>query len=235
MSRPHAPPPPDPPPRGLLLAAAAWVLVSLLVAYGLRPPVLPLASTYAPAARIALVTMLVGGLVGWPLLRLSQRTASRPITRTLLDLVALGGALQVTLWPLRLAAAWPIERTLAIDAWCVGWMLLAAAFPILGVLARSGTGRTLLMAGVLAATVGPILLAAWTPPSTPTSSILADGTTWWSPLGGLARLAAPGRLDLLPDERTASLAALAGGAAAFATATILATALRRDAADDALP
>lgn len=216
-------PPPDPPPRGLLIASAIWVLGSLLAAYGLRPPILPLASSYAPAARIALVTMLVGAVVAWPLLRLSQPAASRPVRRTLLDLVVLAGALQVTLWPLRLAAAWPIGRALAIDAWCLGWMLLAAAFPILGGRLRRHRGRTGLMAVLVLIAVGPILLAPWLPDLLPSLPATGDPIAWWSPFGGLARLAAPGRLDLLAAERTAALSAVAAGVAATAIAGLVAT------------
>ena len=223
-----APPPEasDPPPRGLLLAAAGWVLLSLLIAYGLRPPILPLASTYAPAARLALITMLAGALIGWPLLRLSQRPAERPIRRTLLDLVVLVGALQVTLWPLRLAAAWPIGRTVAIDGWCVGWMLAAATCPILGGRLRSHAARTSMMAVLLAVLAGPPMLAPWLLPGRDTAAIASDPVAWASPFGGLARLAAPGRLDLLEIERTAALAALGAGVVLATTAAAIVSIVR---------
>jgi len=214
--------PPDPPPRGLLIASAGWVLASLLLAYGLRPPILPLASTYAPAARLALITMLVGGVLAWPLLRLSQRAPGRPISRTVLDLVVLAGALQVTLWPLRLAAAWPIGRTLAIDAWCLGWMLMTASLPVLGGRLRTHRGRTALMAVLLVVVAGPILFAPWLAPGARSLSPFSTPVAWWSPFGGLAQLAAPGRLDLSPIERTATLSALAAGAIAFGLAAVVA-------------
>lgn len=217
--------PADAPPRGLLLAAAGWVLLSLIVAYGVRPPVLPLSSTYAPAARITMITMLAGAVIGWPLLRLSQRSVHHPVRRTLLDLVVLTGALQVTLWPLRLAAAWPVERTVAIDAWCIGWMLVAAAAAIVGGRFVSNAARTVVMAVVLVAMAWPLLLAPWLLPATTEASIFDEALAWWSPFGGLARLAAPDRLDLLPVERTATLAALATGLA-LATAAALLTAIR---------
>ncbi|MGA0420593.1 MAG: hypothetical protein ACO3P9_11270 [Phycisphaerales bacterium] len=218
--------PPEPPPRGLLIASAAWVLLSLLVAYGLRPPVLPLATSYAPAARIALVVMLAGALIAWPLLRLSQRTPARPVHRTLLDVVVLAGALQVTLWPLRLAAAWPIERTVAADVWFLGWLLAAASAVMLGGVLRSHAARTLLMGVLLIVAAGPILLAPWLADAPGGEAFTGTPLAWLSPFGGLARLAAPGRLDLLPDERTAAYAAAVAGLGLSVAAALLAAAIR---------
>jgi hypothetical protein len=114
-------------PRGLVVLAAIWLIVSWLLALGLRMPVQPSSAAFTPGVRLMLLSMAVGLMVGWPLLRLSQQPTGFPGRQTMLDLFALLGLVQVVIWPMRLVTAWPPARTVAIDATIIGWTLLAGA------------------------------------------------------------------------------------------------------------
>ena len=118
------PPPPLPIPRGLVFAASGWIMVSWVFAMGLEPPLQPSSSVYTPAARMLLVSLVIGGLIGWPLLRLSSEIPRRPLASALLDAATLTALLQVLLWPLRLVTSWPIARTLLIDTHGIIWLLI---------------------------------------------------------------------------------------------------------------
>jgi hypothetical protein len=118
------PRPPLPIPRGLVFVASGWITVSWIFAMGLEPPLQPSSSVYAPAARMLLCSLVIGGLVGWPLVRLCSAIPRRPIASALLDVVTLIALLQVLLWPLRLVTSWPISRTLLIDVHGIIWLLI---------------------------------------------------------------------------------------------------------------
>ena len=99
-------------------------MVSWIFAMGLEPPLQPSSSVYTPAARMLLVSLVIGGLIGWPLLRLSSAIPRRPFASALLDAATLVALLQVLLWPLRLVTSWPIARTLLLDTHGVIWLLI---------------------------------------------------------------------------------------------------------------
>jgi len=204
----------EPPPRGLLLLSAAWIALSVLVAFGTRPPLLPLAATYSPAVRLSLIVLLGGILIAYPLLRLTQPVPSRPTRRAILDLAVLLGAIHAYLWPVRLATPWSLERTAAIDTLLCGAALAAVGLVLLGT--RRERGRTSWMLLVLALTAGPIvagpLLAAIAG-----SSSLGDGSLEVGsiapvlPFVALERLASSTTVPLGADEwRLALVPAIAG-------------------------
>lgn len=118
------PRPPLPIPRGLVFVASGWITVSWIFAMGLEPPLQPSSSVYTPAARMLLCSLVIGGMVGWPLVRLCSAIPRRPIASALMDVVTLTALLQVLLWPLRLVTSWPIARTLLIDVHGIIWLLI---------------------------------------------------------------------------------------------------------------
>ncbi len=142
--------PPLPIPRGLVFAASGWITVSWVVAMGLDPPLQPSTSVYTPAARMLLVSLVIGATIGWPLVRLCSAVPKRPIASSLLDVVTLIALLQVLLWPLRLVTSWTVDRTLLIDAHGITWLLLTGGVVALAT-AREGAIRVWMM----------ILLLGW--------------------------------------------------------------------------
>lgn len=114
-------------PRTLIILAFLWLVISWMVAIGLRQPLLPSAASYEPSVRIMLISVSLGLMIGWPLLRLSETRSPWPIRQTLLDLIVLLSMTQIVLWPLRLVTTWSNERTLALDLVLIGWAALAAA------------------------------------------------------------------------------------------------------------
>ena len=114
-------------PRGLIFLASVWLVVSWMIAIGLRAPVQRSSASYTPGVRLMLLCLAIGLMIGWPLLRLSQKSPAYPLRQTVLDLVVLLGLTQVVLWPLRLVTTWPPARTAAIDATLAGWGLLVGA------------------------------------------------------------------------------------------------------------
>lgn len=202
---------PDPPPRGLLMLAAAWILLSLLIAFGTKPPILPLASSYGPAIRVAIIAMAAGVVVGWPLLRLTLPARRWPRRGVLLDLAVILGAIQVSVWPMRLAAGWSIERTLAIDACLGGWALVAAVFCLWGSRTDARGTRTSATVLLLALLLGPPLVG---------TALAAEPSAWIEsrfaaasePFLGLHRLADPASQTLTEDDRLVAAVPLVVGA-----------------------
>lgn len=114
-------------PRGLVFLASVWLIASWLLAIGVASPVQPSSASYTPGVRLMLLCIMIGLMIIWPLMRLSQPATTRPIQQTILDLFVLLALVQVVIWPLRLVTPWSAGRTAAIDAVIAGWTLLAAA------------------------------------------------------------------------------------------------------------
>ncbi|UCD75870.1 MAG: hypothetical protein JSV91_02915 [Phycisphaerales bacterium] len=147
-------------PRGLIMLAAIWLIVSWLLALGLHMPIQPSAAAFTPGVRLMLLSMAVGLMIGWPLLRLSQQPTAYPGRQTMLDLFALLALVQIVVWPMRLITAWPPVRTAAIDATIIGWALLAGAMIAASTGVPRRGPRTLAMLACLAMCfLGPVL--AW--------------------------------------------------------------------------
>ena len=208
---------PDPPPRGLLMLAAVWILLSLLVAFGTKPPILPLASSYGPAIRLAILAMAAGVVVGWPLLRLTLPARRWPRRGVLLDLAVILGAIQVSVWPMRLAAGWSIERTIAVDACLCGWAFVAAVFCLWGSRSNARGPRT---------TATVLLLTLLLVPPIAGTALAADAALWIEspiaaasePFLALHRLADPAPQALSEDDRL-----VAAGPLVVGTIALLAT------------
>ena len=123
MSLVHDDPRPAlPVPRGLVFAASGWIAVSWIIAIGVQPPLQPSSAVYTPAARMLLASMVIGGVVAWPLVRLSAGVNRRPIASALLDLATLVALFQIVVWPLRLVTSWPADRTLLLDLHGIAWL-----------------------------------------------------------------------------------------------------------------
>ena len=206
-------------PRGLIFLASAWLLVSWLIAVGIRPPIHPSSSTYTPAAQILLASIVLGGLVAWPLLRLSGPARSRPISQSLLDMVSLLVLLQIVLWPLRLVTSWTVSRLLLIDLSICAWLTTCSAIIAIGITVSSPL-RTLAMLILIAWILGPLSISTIGYPAgldfqaspigaiwslTSHGSELPDSNTWiWMAIGWLIAvlawalaciLTAPGRFS----------------------------------------
>jgi hypothetical protein len=147
-------------PRGLILAASVWLVASWIICIGLRTPVQPSAASYTPGVRMMLISMAVGLMVGWPMMRLTRRATFWPVQQTVLDLAVLLALAQVVIWPLRLVTPWSAERTTAIDATFIGWAVLTAAVVASAVgSSRAGVRNLAMVACLGICLLGPT--AAW--------------------------------------------------------------------------
>ena len=147
-------------PRGLIFFAAVWLIASWVMTIGLRAPVQPSSASYTPKVRLMMLCVAIGAMIGWPLLRLSQRKPAMPVRQTLLDLLVIVALIQVVIWPLRLVTTWSAMRTAAIEAALLGWLLLAGAVVAAAIIADKRGPRNLAMiASVAMCLLGPFL--AW--------------------------------------------------------------------------
>ena len=155
---PVDPRPALPIPRGLVFAASGWIAASWIIAIGVQPPLQPSSAVYTPAARMLLASMVIGGLVAWPLFRLSTGGNRRPIASALLDLATLVALFQIVVWPLRLVTSWPADRTLLVDLHGIAW-LASIAGVLASVAAREGGARAWTMTVfVLGLVLPPVLV-----------------------------------------------------------------------------
>lgn len=147
-------------PRGLIFFAAVWLIASWMLTIGLRAPVQPSSASYTPGVRMMMLCITIGAMMGWPLLRLSQRRSAAPIRQTLLDLIVIVALIQVVIWPLRLVTTWSAMRTAAIESALLGWLLLAGAVVASAVTTEKRGPRNLAMLACVAmCLLGPFL--AW--------------------------------------------------------------------------
>ena len=145
-------------PRALIFVASIWLIGSWMITIGFVPPVHPSSASYEPGVQQMLISLAIGLMVGWPLLRLSQAAHGASRRQTVLDLVVLTSMIQVVLWPLRLVTRWSLERTAAIDATLVGWMLVAGAIVAAATATANRGVRALAMIACLGlCLVGPAL------------------------------------------------------------------------------
>lgn len=172
-------PRPAPPltlPRGLIFMASLWLIGSWLLTIGVRTPIQPVSASYTPAVRMMLLCLVVGLMVGWPLLRLSQGASPHPVGQTVLDLVVLLALTQVVVWPLRLVTPWTVGRTAGIDATISAWVLVAGAIVTAAVAAARSGVRSLAMLLCLALCLLGPAIAAWSPqPATDGAGLVRIG------------------------------------------------------------
>jgi len=136
-------------PRGLILLGFAWLMVSWAMAMGFQPPLHPSAASYEPGVKMMLLSLMIGITIAWPLYRLSQPPASRPILQTVLDLLVLLAMSQVVIWPLRLVTTWSRLTTAAMDVGLIAWTVLIGAIIASSIGSARRGPRTLAMAACL--------------------------------------------------------------------------------------
>ncbi len=113
------------------------------------------ASAAGPAARIVLVVINIGIVVGWPMVRLSQRSPrdERPPRSAsgsaLVDMLIVFVPAQVIVWPLSWVARWPLEIAAAIVGLMAAWSLLTCAVVALATGPLCPSGRLLGLARTL--------------------------------------------------------------------------------------
>ncbi|MHC4245813.1 MAG: hypothetical protein GWP75_01015 [Planctomycetia bacterium] len=185
------PSPALPVPRGLVFAASGWIAASWIIAIGVQPPLQPSSAVYTPAARMLLASMVIGGLVAWPLFRLSATRNRRPIASAMLDLATLVALLQIVVWPLRLVTSWPADRTLLLDLHGVAWLATIAGL-LASTVARDGGARVWAM----------ILIVLWLllPPALAITLGLSGDLAKMSPLFEVWTIASDGPAEIAPGD-----------------------------------
>jgi hypothetical protein len=168
-------------PRGLILASSLWLIVSWLLCIGIKMPVQPSSDSFTPGVRLMMMSITVGLLIGWPMLRLSQRPSPFAVSAAFLDLMTLVMLVQIVIWPLRIVTNWPPIRVAAIDATLVGWMVIVGAVIASATGVTSRGPRLLGMAACLAICLGAPLLM-WLG--------MADDTRWMQQVVSLSPLLA---------------------------------------------
>lgn len=128
-------------PRGLALA---WTIYLMLTTMGSLAPAFGLgrfdADVYRPAARLLMVLVLVGLVVLWPMIRLTQRDRIESPGRFVLrDLVVLLLPALTLVWPQVILADWPASVVGALTGVLVAWALVAGA--VLVFWSRAGGSR----------------------------------------------------------------------------------------------
>lgn len=114
-------------PRGLIFLSLLWLIGSWVLSIGWRLPIQASSASFEPGVRMMLTCMVIGLMIGWPLLRLSQHASPHPVRQTLLDLAVLLTLIQVVIWLPRLLTNWTAQRTAAVDATIAAWTVLAGA------------------------------------------------------------------------------------------------------------
>ncbi|MEM9415028.1 MAG: hypothetical protein AAGA29_06050 [Planctomycetota bacterium] len=124
--------------RIVIIAWCFWLLGSWASSW--------LADTGLPRVRWMLFTGLLGMMLVWPALRLSQpvhaREPGRGAAQAFLDWLAMVLVFQAVIWSLRLIAGWTIARGYWLDAAFVSWTLLTAVVVGWGRSSPSGWVRT---------------------------------------------------------------------------------------------
>ncbi|MCH7601340.1 MAG: hypothetical protein IIB54_01120 [Planctomycetes bacterium] len=145
-------------PRGLIFLSSLWLIGSWIITMGHRQPIQISSASYTPSFRLMLLCIVIGLMIGWPLLRLSRQAQHHPIIHTFLDLSVLISLVQIILWPLRLITPWSSLRTASVDATICGWLLIAGAI-VASVMGseRRGPRNLAMFACVCLCLLGPAL------------------------------------------------------------------------------
>lgn len=142
-------------PRTFAFLWAMFLMFAALVALGvvLTGGIVSL-DAYQPLSRTLVVTIAVGVLIFWPLLRLSQDVPDEGSIRAILkDLTIVLVPVQAVIWPQMFLARWSFETVLAMSLALTAWALVVGAVLVLG-LRRSGTFRTGWMTLCVAMAIG---------------------------------------------------------------------------------
>ncbi len=202
--------------KGLVLGWCLWLLGSWAV-------LLPMEGA-AWAVRGMIVSGLVGMMLLWPLVRLSESPAEGAVQAprwllvlgVLVEWLSLMAVFQAVVWPLRVTGEWGLAQTLWLDGAVASWSLMTAALLAMGVQSRRSVGRS----GVMALCV--LLLLA-----EPMWMGLAETEGWVmrvSPLATVWALTSPGR-QWQSDPWVGHVIGAACAAAAMWTVVIVSLAL----------
>ena len=161
---------PDLASRGLLLIWCFWLLGSWGVSMGI--------DSSLPAIRWMIFSAMLGMLLVWPMLRLSQEhPKSKDLPRNTIigalesgtpmtpgavfsDWLSLNLVFQLVVWPLRLSARWSIEQSGWLSLAMASWSLIIAALLIIGCKSDLGNRRTWTMfICILLFLAEPVILA----------------------------------------------------------------------------
>lgn len=146
-------------PRTFAFLWAMFLMFAALVALGvvLTGGIVSL-DAYQPLSRGLVVTISVGVLIFWPLLRLSQDV---PHEGSLLaiakDLFIVLVPVQAVVWPQMFLARWSVETVLAMSLALTAWTLVTGAVLVLA-LRRRGTVRTGWMMLCIALAIGGLVI-----------------------------------------------------------------------------
>lgn len=142
-------------PRNFAFLWAIYLMLGSIIALGvvLAGGIITL-DAYQPLSRGLVVTLAIGVMVFWPLMRLSQAAPdeSAPIA-VLKDLAIVLIPLQAVVWPQMVLARWTPDIVLATSLAMIGWAFLIGGLLAMGI--RSNvTWRSAWMAAVVALVVG---------------------------------------------------------------------------------
>lgn len=193
--------------RLLLLVWCVWLLGNWFIHGALEGWV------GGPSMRWVLISAIIGLMLVWPAIRLTDPTPHRGALLTLADGLAMLAVFQLIIlrlildwsdgWLVR--TGWSLPRALLIDAVAVSWSLVTAMWIDLG--RRCGpAGRTIAMALCVLGCFGGALLAGR---ESVTALALSPLQALWE-LSGNADL-----IDLDPRPLAARLGVLVGGCIAF--------------------
>lgn len=197
-------------PRLLILLGALWLIGSWMLSLGLRPPVHQSSASYEPGVRLMLLTLALGLIIGWPLVRLSQARIDAPRRQVVLDMIVIVSMLQVVIWPIRLVTTWSVTRTAVLDGTLTGWIMIVGAVLAVTIGSPRGGPRILGMLACIA-----IALAA---PTIRVLASIADADVgklaYLSPFTAIVELTDSGSAPISPRHwrETIALVAAAGGA-----------------------
>jgi hypothetical protein len=138
----------------------------------------PTPSAYRVGCLAMVTVVAVGGTILWPVVRLSQRSPSRPARATLVDLAVILLPAQSVVWPMPMLTRWPWDVTAAMALVVTGWITLVGAVVARATARPPGLGRVATMVVICAAVLGG-----------PTLGVVGASQGWWSPESGL--LASP--------------------------------------------
>lgn len=194
--------------RVVIIAWCFWLLGSWGAAW--------MADTGLPRVRWMLFAGLMGMMLVWPALRLSQpvhpREPGRGAGQAFLDWLAMVLVFQAVIWSLRLIAGWSIERGYWLDGAFLAWTLLTALIVGWGRTMPTHAGRLCAMALCLGVVLAePLAIGLFGMPGPEAMRVSPVQAVW-------AMTTLPERASLHPwDERT-----LVVGAAAVLGWTVLA-------------
>lgn len=146
-------------PRTFAFLWAMFLMFAALVALGvvLTGGIVSL-DAYQPLSRGLVVTIAVGVLVFWPLLRLSQDVPEEgSIRATLKDLFIVLVPVQAVIWPQMFLARWSVETVLAMSLALTAWTLVIGAVLVLA-LRRRATLRTAWMLLCVTLAIGGLVI-----------------------------------------------------------------------------